>query len=109
MTLRQYLDARTRRDNWIMIAVLVPCVAVWASGSSHAWVGPAAFVVFGGLMHIRATGIPCPRCKGALGRFGYRYSVAITGPAPGYFVERAEESGKCPHCRLRFDEEIDER
>jgi len=106
MTLQQYLDARTRRDNWIMIAVLVPCVALWASGSSYAWVGPASFVVFGGIMHIRATGIPCPRCKGALGRFGYRYSVAITA---GQVLERAEELGKCPHCALRFDEEIDQR
>ena len=89
-----------------MIAVLVPCVAVWASGSNYAWVGPAAFVVFGGIMHIRATGIPCPRCKGALGRFGYRYSVAITGRARSDFPERAEELGKCPHCDLRFDEEL---
>ncbi len=57
-------------------------------------------------MHIRATGIPCPRCKGTLGRFGYRYSVALTGRAPGYLLERAEELGKCPHCGLRFDEEV---
>ena len=89
-----------------MIAVLVPCVAVWAWASSRAWVGPAAFVVFGGFMHIRATGIPCPRCKGPLGRFGYRYSVAITSRARGDFLEHAEEFGKCPHCGLGFDEEF---
>jgi predicted RNA-binding Zn-ribbon protein involved in translation (DUF1610 family) len=106
MTLRESLDARMRRDKWITIAALVPCAAAWLSASPYAWVGPAAFIVFGVIMYIRSTAIPCPRCGASLGRLGYRYFSAIMGRARGYYMERAEQLGKCPHCGLRLDEEI---
>ena len=106
MTLRQYLDSRTRRDKRIALAVFIASGVVWLFASVYAWAGPAAFAVLLVIMHIRATAIPCPRCKASLGRLGYRYFAAVTGRARGYYMQRAEEAAQCPHCALGLDQEI---
>ena len=107
MTLRDYLETRGREGKWITLALLFPAGIVWLTASAYAWAGYAALFIFLAVMHIRATAIPCPRCKKSLGKLGYRYFIGAMRRARGYDSQLAEEARKCPHCGLRLDEEIE--
>jgi hypothetical protein len=118
MTLRQYLGRPGIHDRYWLV---LPCALIWMGAllfllQSAPGIAAMVCVLSVPLMYIYAPRlfrlVRCPRCHKRLGELAY---VAVMGSGPqlrwGPRIEkaarRAERLGKCPHCRLRLDEDIE--
>jgi DNA-directed RNA polymerase subunit RPC12/RpoP len=122
MTLRQYL-ADAKYQTWYCLLSVCYVIAVGAAIYTLApIIGGTLVAVLGvpSLMLMFLFGpqlfrlVRCPRCSARLGALGYW--AVMTRAQGGRFqpvryiaLRQIEHLGKCPHCGLRLDEEIDKR
>jgi DNA-directed RNA polymerase subunit RPC12/RpoP len=121
MTLREYLaDAKYQTWYWLLSASYPIGVAAAiyllepAGGVLVAMLGvPSLLLMFLFGPYLFRL-IRCPRCSARLGAIAYwavmtRAQGARFQPVRDIALRQIERLGKCPHCGLRLDEEIDKR
>ena len=118
MTLRQYLGRPGLHDRYWLV---LPGALIWVGAllfllRSSPGIAAMICVLSVPLMYIYTPQlfrlVRCPRCHKRLGELAY---VAVMGSGPqlrwGPSIEkaarRAERLGKCQHCGLRLDEDVE--
>jgi len=106
VTLREFLDQRTRSSGWMLI-VFLAMGSVWLLvPSPYHWVAPIVAVGFAMKAGRDSLSTRCPRCRGRLGRLAAEAAALRSSKYPAEHRRKLEYLGGCPSCGLRLDEEI---
>jgi hypothetical protein len=106
MTLREYLDQRTRSSGWLFVIFLAMGLAWLLVPSPYHWVAPAVAIAFAVKAGRDSLTTRCPRCLSRLGRLATEAAAVRSSKYPADHRRKLEELGGCPSCGLRLDEEI---
>jgi hypothetical protein len=106
MTLREYLDQRTRSSGSMMIVFLAMGLVWLFVPPPYHWIAPAVAVAFAVKASRDALATRCPRCGGRLGRLAVEAAAVRSAKDAAAHRRKLEELGGCPNCGLRLDEEI---